>query len=369
MSVIYRPVEQLLSRTIADRRARGLAGRAPAADAGADPGGVRAAFLVVALALHGPIEDGLFDGAVGAVLGAGRARRWPTRRATSPAAGSPGTSGSALYGGLVLFESLVAVLLPGRGGGRDRDRADRGRAGHRGGAARVAGRDPVGAAAATRRRAASRRRARRATAARCARARASPVAVAAIQLAEQTLLNAAVLLVARRPTQRRGVVFNALLIARAPLQLFQAVQTLAAAPPRRPGGDRGPRGVRARRSGSRSWRSPRSRAPCALGLLVIGPLAMDVLFDDRHDYGRVGLAVVAVGMGLHLAAGTLNQAALARGRARAGRCWLGAAAAFVVWMRCRRGRRAGARRGRLRGGGGAAVRVVDGLYRRRPARP
>ena len=33
ISIIYRPIEQLLSRTIAERRARGLRGRAPAADA------------------------------------------------------------------------------------------------------------------------------------------------------------------------------------------------------------------------------------------------------------------------------------------------------------------------------------------------
>jgi hypothetical protein len=40
-----------------------------------------------------------------------------------------------------------------------------------------------------------------------------------------------------------------------------------------------------------------------------------------------------VGMGFHLCAGTLNQAALARGRDRAAAAmWLAAAAAFVVWM-------------------------------------
>jgi Flp pilus assembly protein TadB len=38
-------------------------------------------------------------------------------------------------------------------------------------------------------------------------------------------------------------------------------------------------------------------------------------------------------MGLHLTAGTLNQAALARGRAHeAAAAWLTAAALFVVWM-------------------------------------
>src|SRR4029079_11645958 len=50
-------------------------------------------------------------------------------------------------------------------------------------------------------------------------------------------------------------------------------------------------------------------------------------------YGRLGLAVIALGMGFHLCAGTLNQAALARGRDRAAAgAWLVAAAAFVAWM-------------------------------------
>ena len=49
-----------------------------------------------------------------------------------------------------------------------------------------------------------------------------------IQLAEQTLLNAAVLTVAATTAAGRGLtatVFDLLLITRAPLQLFQAIQT------------------------------------------------------------------------------------------------------------------------------------------------
>jgi hypothetical protein len=71
----------------------------------------------------------------------------------------------------------------------------------------------------------------------------------------------------------------------------------------------------------------------ALGLLVIGPFAMSVLFSDQASYGRLGLAVVGLGMGAHLAAGTLNQAALARDHAPAAAgAWLACAAAFVGWM-------------------------------------
>jgi hypothetical protein len=59
---------------------------------------------------------------------------------------------------------------------------------------------------------------------------------------------------------------------------------------------------------------------------------MTHLFGQNFDYDRVGLALVGVGMGLHLTAGTLNQAALARDQAAlAGLAWLGVAVVFVIW--------------------------------------
>ena len=74
-------------------------------------------------------------------------------------------------------------------------------------------------------------------------------------------------------------------------------------------------------------------AAVALGLLAIGPWAMDLLFGNDTDYGRFGLALIAVGMGFYLAAATLNQAALAHGRTKqAAACWLVSAAAFVAFM-------------------------------------
>ena len=39
-----------------------------------------------------------------------------------------------------------------------------------------------------------------------------------------------------------------------------------------------------------------------------------ILFGQQYSYGRVGLAMIGVGMGLHLVSGALNQAALARDR-------------------------------------------------------
>jgi hypothetical protein len=60
---------------------------------------------------------------------------------------------------------------------------------------------------------------------------------------------------------------------------------------------------------------------------------MDLLFGSDTDYGRLGLALIAIGMGLYLAAATLNQAALARGHAaEAAGCWVGAALAFIAFL-------------------------------------
>jgi O-antigen/teichoic acid export membrane protein len=328
MSVIYRPVEQLLSRTIADRRARGLEGghslRVPATIQAS----FAAAFLVVAFALHGPIEDGLFDGE--------SALYWILIAATVAYAASyfargylAGHQWFGLYGGLVLFESLSRFCFPvavavGVASGETAvalgivaaplasllvipwalRRHEAAEASADGAVPRDRGamRESAGFAG----------------------------SVAAIQLAEQTLLNAAVLLVA--DSTKAGVVFSALLIARAPLQLFQAVQTsllphLA--------------GLEATAGHEAFAKAIRTTilaiagfaGAVAVGLLAIGPFVMDVLFPSDTDYGRVGLAVIAVGMGLHLTAGTLNQAALARGRAhQAAAAWLVAAVAFVIWM-------------------------------------
>jgi O-antigen/teichoic acid export membrane protein len=160
------------------------------------------------------------------------------------------------------------------------------------------------------------------------------VAVVGIMLAEQTLMNAAVLIVNHSSgVALAGFVFNVLLIVRAPLQLFQAIQTsilphLA--------------GLEARESAAEFHRAIRVTvlaitafaSACAIGLVAIGPSVMTALLGDKgFHYGRVGLAIVAIGMGLHLVSGTLNQAALARGRARlASICWLIAAALFVVFV-------------------------------------
>jgi O-antigen/teichoic acid export membrane protein len=155
------------------------------------------------------------------------------------------------------------------------------------------------------------------------------VSVAAIQLAEQTLVTIGVLLIP--DAALRGVVFNALLIARAPLQLFQAIQTSLLPHLAEVQATEGADSDHAIRMTIRAIVA--FAGACALGLLLIGPWVMDVAFGKGYDYGRFGLAAVAVGMGFHLTAGTLNQAALATGRAaQAARAWLVAATVFIVWM-------------------------------------
>jgi O-antigen/teichoic acid export membrane protein len=67
-------------------------------------------------------------------------------------------------------------------------------------------------------------------------------------------------------------------------------------------------------------------------VLVAGPELMQVAFGDKFTYDRAGLVLVSVGMGFYLAAATLNQAALAQGRAqRAAVCWIACALAYVGW--------------------------------------
>jgi O-antigen/teichoic acid export membrane protein len=388
ISVIYRPVEQLLSRTIAKRRAQGHAEH-PLRVPLALQGSFALVFLVVALALHEQLIHELFEGytalywvlIVGTLAYAGSyfARGWLA-----------GHQYFGLFGALVLMEStsricfalavalgiasgqtavalgiaaaplLSLVVVPAAFARAARER----RAAHvvlsehqpkvdsksvvavehtpadvvfsdanQPGApytadeadAALAGPGTLGV--------------REASAAHdelsLSRGGRFALWVSGIMLSEQTLLNASVLTVdALSPDKAlAGIVFNVMLIARAPLQLFQAIQTSLL-----------PHltGLEAREGHAAFAHAIRLTlraiaafaAAVALGLLAIGPLVLNhALFGQTFHYNRFGLALVGIGMGMHLASGTLNQAALARDRARpAGLCWLVAAAAFLVWM-------------------------------------
>jgi hypothetical protein len=161
-------------------------------------------------------------------------------------------------------------------------------------------------------------------------------AVLLVMLAEQTFLNAGPLLVKATEDSGgaalAGFTFNVLLIARAPLQLFQSVQTsiLPHLTRLRAGGEDDPfaRSVNLTLGAIAAF-----AAFVALVMLVGGPQVMDLLFGGEFDYERGGLVLIAAGMGLYLAAATLNQALLAHGWAgRSAACWVTAAAAFVLFL-------------------------------------
>jgi len=332
-SVIYRPIEQLLSRTIADRRARGHSGGHDLRVALLIQAAFALIFLAAALAARGPLQDGVFDGS--------RALYWILVVGVLAYAASyfargflAGHQRFALYGALVFLEAVARVcfalaVIVGIASGqsavalgmaaaplvslvvvplffsrRDDPPADRDAVQKTEGGLTL----------------------RRGT--------GFAFAVFAVMLAEQTLLNAAVLTVKGTSTDAAlaGVVFSVLLIARAPLQLFQAVQ-----------GSLLPHlaGLQATAGDAEFRRAIRMTVlasggfalAVAVGLFAIGPPVVSGLFDINRDLARGGLALVGLGMGFHLIGGTLNQAALARGQALgAALAWLLSAAAFVAWM-------------------------------------
>jgi O-antigen/teichoic acid export membrane protein len=351
LSVIYRPIEQLLSRTIADRRARGLHGH-PLRIPALIQGSFALLFLIVALAMRTEIEQGIFDGSsalywilvVGVLAYAASyfARGWLA-----------GHQRFALYGGLVFLEStsrFMFALAVAVGIASGQVAVGLGMAVAPFASlcvipfafSRLRLEAPAGVPVAdAAREGPAHAEIEEATAdLNFKRGTGFAVSVVGIMLAEQTLMNAGVLIVAANAGSKAGLtvgitgfVFNVLLIVRAPLQLFQAIQTsilphLAS--------------LEARESAAEFHQAIRITikviaafaGAVAIGLLAIGPFVMTALLGDKgFHYGRVGLALVGIGMGLHLTAGTLNQAALARGRAPlAAIAWLASAALFVAFM-------------------------------------
>jgi O-antigen/teichoic acid export membrane protein len=353
ISVIYRPIEQLLSRTIADRRARGHAEhsvRVPIAI----QAGFALAFLIVALALREELIDNVFGhySAMYYVLVVGTLAYAASYFARGWLAGH---EYFGLFGGLVLMESIsrlcfaLAVTIGITSGqtavalgiaaapfvslvvvpAAFARRSDEPRATSRGAPqmeeldAALAGPGTEGVEEAVATDELSLRR-----------GSGFAFAVSGVMLSEQTLLNAAVLTVDITSVNvaLAGIVFNVLLIARAPLQLFQAIQTsllphltgLEATE----GHEAFAKAIRITVTAIAAF-----ALAVALGLLAIGPPVMKALFGQSFEYGRVGLALIGLGMGMHLTSGALNQAALARNQARtAATCWIVAAVAFVAWM-------------------------------------
>jgi O-antigen/teichoic acid export membrane protein len=353
VSVLYRPVEQLLSRTIADRDARGVAGTEHLRVAATIQLSLGVLFALVALLLRGPIEDDLFGGS--------EALYWILIVTVLAYAASyfargflAGHHRFGLYGGLVLMEAssrCLFALAVAVGIAEGQTAVALGMA-----AAPIVSLAVVPWAIGRRLRAAPDAAQRPNpqpdpqtldAAARDEPAAAEPeftlahgtgfaVAVLLIMLSEQTFLNAGPLLVEASEGERgaalAGFTFNVLLIARAPLQLFQAVQTsiLPHLTRMRASGETDP----FRRSVNLTLTAIAGFAACvALVMLAVGPLVMDLLFGGDFDYERGGLVLVSLGMGLYLAAATLNQALLAHGRApQAAAAWVACATAFALFL-------------------------------------
>ena len=335
VSVIYRPIEQLLSRTIADRRARGQAsGGGHLRIALLIQAGFAAAFLAVALAARDFLQDDVFDGSAALywILVVGVLAYAASYFARGFLAGHQRFE---LYGALVFLEAVsrfcfALAVVVGLASGQTAvalgmaaapfvslvvvpvyfaRRADEP-------PPDVAAVEEVGGALTLRRGA------------------GFAIAVFAIMVSEQTLLNASVLTVegTSPDPELAGVVFSVLLIARAPLQLFQAVQGSLlphlAKLEATAGRDEFGRAIRVTVLAIAGF-----ALAVAIGLFAIGPFVVGTMFDIEQDLGRAGLALVGIAMGLHLIAGTLNQAALAREQAGAAAAvWVASAILFLAFM-------------------------------------
>ena len=334
VSTLYRPVDQLLSRHISEHLARGETDRDPVRVAAKIQCGLALSFLAAALALHNPLMHGLFEGNrylywiyVGAVL---------FYAASYYARGYlAGHRRFGLFTALILSEScfrtIFAILVA---------------VGIASGQSAVA----VGILAAP---ALSLMVVPFAFA---RQARQQPVAVEApasgeefsltqgggfaaavllIMFSEQTFLNAGPLIVRSLDgAAAAGFIFNVLMIARAPLQLFQAVSTslLPHLTSLHHGDEEG--------SEEAFHHSVRLVILAVTGfalvvaffVLVAGPQLMQLAFSKKFTYDRVGLLLVTLGMGLYLSAVTVNAACLAQGQVRRSSLrWISCAAFFIAW--------------------------------------
>jgi O-antigen/teichoic acid export membrane protein len=336
ISTLYRPVEQLLSRHVSERLTKGEPVGQPMRVASTIQIGLALTFAVVALVLRGPIQDDLLEGNetlywvfFGAVL---------FYAASYFARGFlAGQRTFGLFTALILSEScfrtLFAVLVA---------------VGLLSGQSWVA----VGIVAAPSLSLmvvpfAFMRRAKK------VQERPQPVpeanheeftmregggfaaAVLVIMFSEQAFLNAGPLITrGLQDATAAGFIFNVLMIARAPLQLFQAVSTsilphltslhTSTDPDSEREFHRSVRGVLLGVSAFAAF--------TAIVVLIAGPHLMQIAFSKKFTYDRAGLLLVTLGMGLYLCSVTLNQACVAQGQVRrAAARWLGCAAFFILW--------------------------------------
>ncbi len=338
VSTLYRPIDQLLSRHISDHLERGEPDTAPVRVAARIQSVLALAFAVIALVFRGPLENGLLSG--------NTTLYWVFFSAVLFYAASyyargylAGHQQFGLFTALIFSESLfrtlfavlVAVgLLSGqsmvavgivaapllslivvppaitgrrrREAARDRDRAD----------------GPSGEEDFS-----------------LAHGAGFVGSVFLIMFSEQVFLNAGPLVVKSiEGVAAAGFIFNVLMIARAPLQLFQAVSTsilphlTSLHTSTDPDSERHfHRSVNMVLLGLGAF-----TLVSALFMAIAGPKAMQLAFSDKFTYDRPDLLIVTAGMGLYLAAVTVNQATLAQGQARrASIRWISCAVFFLAW--------------------------------------
>ena len=157
-----------------------------------------------------------------------------------------------------------------------------------------------------------------------------------IMFSEQAFLNAGPLITrGLQGAAAAGFIFNVLMLARAPLQLFQSVSTSilphltklhTPASPRRASANSS-QTVRMVLLGIAAF-----TALVVVVVLIAGPKLMQIAFSKKFTYDREGLLLVSVGMGLYLCSVTVNQACIAQGQVRrAAARWITCAALFIGW--------------------------------------
>ncbi|HET8639636.1 MAG TPA: hypothetical protein VFL89_05240 [Solirubrobacterales bacterium] len=336
ISTLYRPVEQLLSRHISERTAKGQPVNEPMRVAATIQFGLSLTFAVAALALRGPIQNDLLEG--------NETLYWIFFSSVLFYAASyfargflAGSQRFGLFTALILSEScfrtIFAVLVA---------------IGILEGQSAVA----IGITAAPALSLlvvpfAFARRAKQQSDApppppdakheefSFAHGGGFAAAVLLIMFSEQAFLNAGPLITrGLEGASEAGFIFNVLMLARAPLQVFQAVSTSILPhltklhTSKEEDSDREfSRSVSMVLAGVSAF-----TALVVVVVLIAGPKLMQIAFGDNFTYDRAGLLLVSLGMGLYLASVTVNQACIAQGQVRrAAVRWIACAAVFIAW--------------------------------------
>ncbi|MFN8161440.1 MAG: hypothetical protein U0R52_10425 [Solirubrobacterales bacterium] len=363
VSTLYRPIDQLLSRHISEHLVRGESVSEPMRVAAKIQLGLALTFAVVALALRGPIEDSLLEGnttlywiffsavlfyaasyyARGFLAGHRRFGLFTalilsesffrTLFAVLVAVGLA-SGQNAVAVGIVAAPSLSLLVVPlafarrAAGGPADPAAPER-----QAGGAAGPGRQAGGPAAP----AAREREAEEAAGIQFSLAHGGwfAAAVLLIMFSEQVFLNAGPLIVrGLEGAAAAGFIFNVLMIARAPLQLFQAVSTSILPHLTSLHHSDDPESDREFHDSIRLVLRAIAAFTAVVAVVVIiaGPQLMQIAFSKKFTYERVGLLLVTAGMGLYLSAVTINQACLAQGQVRRSSVrWIGCAVFFVAW--------------------------------------